>query len=373
MSEEAVRQRKDQVWERSAFRKMVQVDEYWGQVLSPRGELLLENACYSIAGGRLISEVESSPYATIRWPGVSFSPLPHLLRYGGRGFLQGITSVWESMNNLMCLHEDALKWQVNPTREVNIDALDDPADVEDWPGKKIITRDTVNGQQAVRVTKRPDVTGSVLANMQFYNGLFQEGSLVPDVVRGLPGLRKEVTAREASQSLDQSIAPYSMVGQNFEEGAGHCIVAAYETLLAFADYADLADLMGDAFLAKAGVVEGADGRPENLPELSGAFHVSGMGSLMKDAETLRTLTEIVIPLSGNPRFAPFIRPGQVLKSIEVRTNLSDEDVFVSPETAKEIDDAQLASILAPLAAQATAAMEGNVEGNGSGPGNGQAQ
>ena len=367
LSMDAVRARKEQVWDRSVFRKMIQVDEYWGQVLSPSGELLLENATYTIAGGRLISEVTASPYATMRWPGVSFSPLPHLLRYGGRGFLQGIQSVWMSMNNLMCLHEDALKWAINPTKEVNIDALDDPADINEWPGKTYPTRETSNGQQAVRVTRRPDVTGAVLANMQHYSGLFAEGSLVPDVVRGLPGLRKEVTAREASQSLDQSVAPYSMVGQNFEEGAGNCIIAGYETLLAFADYEDLAEIMGEDFLTEAGVTPRPHSKgqnpedphkPDGMPILSGSFHVSGMGSLMRDQETLQTLLTVVVPLAGNPRFAPFIRPGQVLKSIEVRTNLTDEDIFVPPETAEEIDKAQLITILAPLANAAAAAAAG---------------
>ncbi len=50
---------------------------------------------------------------------------------------------------------------------------------------------------------------------------------------------------------------------------------------------------------------------------------------MKDGETLKNLKELIIPLSANPLYAPYIKPYNVLKSIEIRTNMTDENVFLS--------------------------------------------
>ena len=146
---------------------MILTSEFWGIVLDPQGQMLLPRATYTIAGGRVIQKPKRVPYRTLRWPGVSFSSLPDLLRFGGRGLLEGVLSVWEAMNQLMCLHQDYLVWIVNPPTEMNVDAFVDPDDVELNPGKKFLTRDTQSGQQAVRAVQRKSRTNDILANSQW--------------------------------------------------------------------------------------------------------------------------------------------------------------------------------------------------------------
>jgi hypothetical protein len=253
--------------------------------------------------------------------------------------LKSVVTVWEAMCNLQCLFEDALSWLVNPPKEVCVEQLVDPRDVEDWPGKKYLTRESVNGQQAVRESIRRDVTGSILANQQYHDQIFQRGSFITDAVQGLPGYRKDVTWRESQQMLDQGLGVFQLIGANVESGAIAALAAAQEVIEAFAGYTDYADMFGREPLEQ--MMMAPDPRRPNgvngLPALSGRFHVSGVSALMKGAETLQHLTQVFIPLCAQPQFAPYLEPYKMLKALETRTNLTDEGIVASDEKAMQID------------------------------------
>lgn len=340
MTKEAIEARKKQAHRRSEFRTMHLVEEFYGMVLDKKGEVILPRAQMTVCGGRVIEEPKAVPYKKLRWPGVSFSPFPELLRYGGRGLLKGVITIWETMCNLQCLHEDALKWLVNPPKEVCVEQLIDPRDVEDWPGKKYLTRESINGQQAVRETSRRDVTGSILANQQYHDQVFQRGSFVTDAVQGLPGYRKDVTWRESQQMLDQGLGVFQLIGQNVESGAIAAITAAQDVVETFAGYADYERMFGRAALEEAMVAP--DPRTPNgvngLPKLTGRFHVSGVSALMKSNETLNHLVSVFMPLTEKPAFAPYLKGYRMLKALETRTNLTDENIIANEEEANQIDE-----------------------------------
>jgi hypothetical protein len=50
---------------------------------------------------------------------------------------------------------------------------------------------------------------------------------------------------------------------------------------------------------------------------------------------------VVIPLTGNARFAPFMRPYQILRALEKRTNLKDEALWLGEEEAQKIETAEI--------------------------------
>lgn len=359
MTKEALAARKDQTWQRSKFRSMVLTSEFWGMVLDPKGEMLLDKATYTVAGGRVIQKPEQVNYARLRWPGITFSPLPDLLTMGGRGLLEGILSIWEAMCNLMCLHEDALKWVVNPMTEINIDALVDPVDAEGYPGKEYLVHDTVSGQQAVRTVQRRPITNTVLAQMQYLDQSFQRGTFVPDAVQGLPGYRKDITYRESAMNLEQALGVYSLIGENVEQGAIEAIMAAAELIKQHATWADYLEVFTEEELAAIGMSPDAN-EPNGVagvPEIDGSFHVSGIQALMKDNETLVNLKNVIIPLSENELYAPYIKPYNVLKSIEIRTNMTDEDVIMSKEEYEQFQAEQKAAQEEQAAAQEQAAKD----------------
>ena len=338
-TKEAINARKDMTWERSRFRKLILTSEFWGIVLDPKGNLLLPSATYTFAGGRVIQVPKAVSYPSLRWPGISFSPLPNILRHGGRGLLEGIMTIWEAMNNIMCLHQDYMQWIVNPPKEINVDALVDPDDAETWPGKDVLTKATGQGQQAIRIEQRRSRTSDVLANAQHYDQLYQRGSFVTDAVQGLPGYRKDITYRESAMNLNQAMGVFGLMGDNTEGGAIAAVSAGQEIVEAHAGYRDYAEIFTKEELAEYGVSPNpaAKNGVSGVPRFDGTFHISGIQALLKENETLVNIKSVIIPLSERPRYAPYIKPYAVLKAIETRVNLEDENIIATEDEAKIID------------------------------------
>lgn len=340
MTQEAIAARKGHIIHRSRYRTLILTSEFWGTVLDSRGELLLPKASYSVAAGRVIRLPKASPYPTMRWPGSGFSPLPHLLRFDGRGLLHGIKSLWYFMCSLLCLHNDNLNWVVNPPTEIDISSLVDPDDIDDYPGKKYLTRGTVSGQQAIRTVERRSITNEILANENFAQQRFEEGTFITSLVRGLPGYRAEVTARESAQSLEQNLTVFGLIGKNLEHGALDAILAGAETVAINITYDEMATLMGQEWADRYADPSSPTGL--KLPQLTtGNFSVSGISALMRDWEIIRNIRETILPLFAEGQiFLPYLKPYALLKSLEKRLNLKDEGIVVDQQTADAIDGAQ---------------------------------
>jgi hypothetical protein len=337
LTKEAIAARKAMIWERSGYRSMILTSEYWGIVLDKQGNVLLPSATFTDAGGRIIAPPKAVKYPHIRWPGIAFSPLPDLLTFNGRGLLEGVISIWEAMCNLMCLHSDNLAWLVNPMVEIISDLLVNPDDAETWPGKEYQVKESIAGNQVIRTVDRRSITNEVLANMQYHDQNYQRGTMVNDAVQGLPGYRQDMTFREAAQNLDQALGVFSLMGENIEYGAITAIMAAADLIGEAITIDDLRVMFDEEELTKYGItIDTGTGKPAGIPSMDGSFHVSGIQSLMKENEVMQTLKNLVIPLATNPRFAPYIKPYEILKAIEERVNIKDEGIFVTEEEAKNI-------------------------------------
>ena len=339
MTKEAVSERRQQIHHRSKFRTLILTSEFWGTVLDPRGELLLPNATYTTAANRVIKLPQVNPYPTLRWPGTAFSVIPHPLRFDGRGLLQGIKTLWQFMCTLLSLHADHLNWIVNPPIEVDATALADKSDLDWYPGKQCLVTGTLSGQQAYREITSRSSTTDVLANLNFCKQSYEEGVMVPSVVRGLPGFRAEVTARESAQNLDQSMTVFGLMGFNIEQGAEEAIIAAQETLSVYMPYKDLELFLGP----EQAIPFAAPERPTgvNLPSLTtGQFTVSGISAMMQDWEQLRNIRDTILPLFNLPEFVPYLRPYPTIKAIESRLNLKDEGIKVDQTLADAIEAQQ---------------------------------
>jgi len=360
-----IQRRKDMLWQQSGFRTRVLTSEFWGTVLDRRGEELLPNATYTVVGNRVVRLPKQSPYPTLRWPGTGFSPLPHLLRFDGRSLLEGVISLWQMMCNLLALHVDNLNWTVNPPTEIDVTALVDQEDLDDYPGHMWLTHGSASGQQVVRTVERNSKTGDVLANMNFADQRYQEGVMINYAAQGLPGWRAEVTAREAAQNLEQSLTVMGLMGENIEDGALNAIVAGAETVAINMTVNELAAL-GPKFSEYAKKYHDPTAPTGlNLPLLTtGSFRVSGIATLMRNQEVIQSLAEIILPLFEGDRgriFAPYLKPYQLLRSIERRLNLRDEGIVVDEAKAQQIDQAQQVqqdqSIAQQQALEAAAAAE----------------
>ena len=335
-------------WVRNSYRDMALVREFYGTVLDKQGHLLLPNATYTVAGRHVIGLPKVTPFPTLRWPGISFSPLPHLLRYDGRGILQGVRTLWYWMCSLLALHSDNLNWVVNPMTEINQQALVDQSDIDSFPGRTWLVRATISGQQAIRTIARRCTTNEGLANLQQGARYFQEGTFVTSTAQGLPGYRSEITFREVAMMMDQSRDLFSSLGVNIEDGALWAIKAGMETVQLNITRQDLLRLFRPEELQRLLAVADQGGMPSPideglvLPGLQGTFSVSGLTAVLKDLDVVKSISELLLPLSKDPFYAPYLKPFRILKSIETRLNLQDEGIIATADEAKQIAQGQAA-------------------------------
>jgi len=351
LTEQELARRKGMVYSKSAYQKSLQVLEFWGTILSPSGETLLPNATFTGAGGRVIMDPKPSPYQTLRWPGIGFSALPHMLRFDGRGLIHGIRSLWYLMCNMMSLHADHLNWSVNPMLEVDISSLVDQSDTDVYPGKVFPTYGSQQGQQVVRAIDLKSMANEMTTMLNLYDMRHQDGGLIDYSAMGAPGTKSETTAREAAQNLDQSMTVVGSMGKNLEDGALNAIIAGAETIAINITYDELKAMMGaddDGILwADKFRVPVSDEFPTglNLPMLStGRYHVSGISALMRDQEKLRYMTNVFHPMfepDGMGKvFLPYLKPGGYVTELKRLTGLEDSKFAVDEKKAEEIDQHQ---------------------------------
>jgi hypothetical protein len=90
---------------------------------------------------------------------------------------------------------------------------------------------------------------------------------------------------------------------------------------------------------------------------SGTFKVSGISALMRDMEIIQGIRDVMLPMFegkyGNI-FAPYLKPYQLIRSVEKRLNLRDEGLVVDDNTAKAIDKEQQAQQEAAIRIQKAA-------------------
>ena len=348
-----LKRRRDMLYQQSAFRTKVLTSEFYGTVLSRRGEELTTNYSYWVVADRVVKMPKASQYPTLRWPGTSFSPLPHLLRHDGRSLLTGLKSLWYSMCNLFALHIDNLNWTVNPQKEIDVSSLADQEDLDDYPGKIYLVRGTQQGNQAIRTVDRKSTTGDILAVLKFEDQVFQNGGPVTYAQQGLPDYRAEVTARESAQNLQQSNTVMSLVAGNLDDGGLSAIEALWETVRINITFKELATWLGPDIAEKYrdNSVTGL-----KLPSLtSGSFKISGATTILQNQEVINTIGKLILPLCAadgmGKTFLPYLKPGSIIKAIVRRSNLEDEDIAVDDAKMKELDDAQQAQQDAQIKAQ----------------------
>jgi hypothetical protein len=341
LTEQEIARRKNMVYAQGKFNQTVMVSEFWGTVLSPRGEMLLSQARYTVAGNQVIRKPEVTPYPSLRWPGVGFSALPNLRRFDGRGLIQGIRSLWYFASNLLSLHADNLNWTVNPMTEINTDDMVSPQDTQTFPGREILVHATQNGQPVVRTIDRTTRNNDIIAMLSKADMMIDDGGLIDRTIQGSPGYRQGVTKGEAAQNLEQSSTVMGSVATDIEDGGLSVIKSMAETVAINLTYEELQQWFPEYAEKYKVPVSAQHPTGLDLPQLtSGNFKIAGITAFMKHQENLKNLREMEPLFAKDSVFLQFLEPEAYLKARIKYTNLVDIGMLVSPEKAKEISQVQ---------------------------------
>lgn len=329
--------RKNMIWSRSKYRKSVSVKEFWGTVISPKGEMLLPSATYTIAGRTIIKPPMPSPYISMKWPGVSFSPIPHPLRFNGDGLIKGVRVLWLVLNNLLNLHMDNLNWVINKPKVLDLDKLQDPTDTGIFPGKILLARNTA-GQYVLAEVETNAETSNILAEYNHIDTQIQNGSFVNDFVQGLPGNRSDITLGEVELKTSQSMGIFDSIAKDVEGGMVNLLWACYETIAlnwtATHTPSPTAVFPTDPYAQLFNSMEIAIRR--QLLKLNSNIKVTAISSLARKLDFLKRL-ETFMERAGAPPYIAYTKPYQILKAYRDSLSLSNYNVIVNDQEAQVID------------------------------------
>jgi len=333
--------RKGQYYQRSSFRHACKVIEHWGVVLDKRGDLLLDNARFTIAGDVLIRNPEPNPFVNLKWPGVAFSPLPDLFSFEGHGVIETSLLLWLNTCNLMSLHLDDLSWRVNKLREIDRMDLEDPTDVAMWPGKTVFrSRDAKSppGQPIVKEIYTNPTTNETLATLQHWDQRRENSSFVNQFVAGQRGTRTQITKGEVEIKTSQSMTIFDSIGEDVEDGAVNIMRAALEVLIL--NWSELSDPTVSRVMQNNPVAqEFAEMPPEARRELLRAncdIKIMGISAQIKNSELIPRY-QALMKQAESMMFSKYFRPYNLLKHEVNAFGFYEPDFIVNDDEAVMLD------------------------------------
>lgn len=366
--------RKGQTWSRNQYRDALLVREYRGVVLGRNGNVLLANGVYTIAGWTVIRAPKAAIYPTVRWPGVAFSAMPHLLRFEGRGLIEAILGLWNLSDSLLNLHMDDMNWVVNRMFEINPSLLlDRGADSEIFPGKVWLREAGNAAARAVQeIVVSQSKTGQILPNLEYLQKKIQNGSFVNDFVTGGQGMQKGVeTLGQEEIRTNRSMGVFDSFAADLETGAEHAIRSAVDVVTCEPGFFEsipydketLKNYPG--FLNSISLLTNPRERRRMLG-LDANIKVSGISAALQKTDMIQKLNQFAAQ-AGNPVYGPYMKAYNILKAQAKSLSLDDQDLVKTEEEVQK-DQAAALQQQAQVAAATTGASQG---GEPSPPGPGQ--
>lgn len=338
---EQAERRKNYFWHRSKFRKSVRVREFWGTVLDSKDELLMPNCTFTVAGDQVVRMPRQNPYVRLRWPGVSFSPFTELLRYEGKGIVEGMITIWWLLCNIMNLTCDNLNWIINSIKEIDIDVMRDPGDTEVYPGKHIV-RKAGSNPDSPAISERAFGThlNEVMAFLQYLSQQRDNSSFVNQFVAGLPGTRSNITKGEVEIKTRQSLGIFELMGDNFELGGIDALWAIFEVVMlnwTKAHDPSIQRVFGKEYKREAMAFgEMSIDQRRAILKSNADISISGISAQLQQAENVEKMMGIVDKLLQSPMFAQFTKPYDFLKELAEIVGFHDPSWIMADDEVQKM-------------------------------------
>lgn len=342
---------------KNPFRKEATVREFYGTVLDEDGDILLPNAHFITANDILIKPLTVTPFPTMRWPWVDFSPLPHPSKYHGYGLYQGTIGLWRFMSTLLNLYIDNENFNINNMYEVMEDAFVDSTDGEFYPGRKFKKKSGHTQPGITPVLK----AGSNIADVQtlwaMVNSLWQEGTNVNQFVTGQAGGQK-MTATEKNISTQQAMGVLdSMIGKDVEDGYTEVIKLEQEFLQTYWNPAYTPYYAGafadDPFYQLLSQQEMPLEMKQEAMSLEADVRVHGISRAFEKAQVAQELMGLM-QMGQQPAYAPYAKPYETFRKYAEMID-QPELVKSEQELLKEQQDMERQQKMAGLVPKALAA------------------
>jgi hypothetical protein len=226
------------------YRKQVLIQRYYGDVTNENGEVIHQNCYFELANGEyLILPPKENPYWHGKIPFISCSPLRVLCRKTGQSLLEGMRTIQTTMNNIVNMMVDGLKYELLGIPEIDTSKVLNPAELGALvPGRLIRRTPGAAPGPAVTIERPTSFSNAPLHMLEILRRAAQNSHFVTDILMGLPTVKGEqATATEIMQKGGESTQAFQGITNDFED---FLIVPAIEmttyNILQYDDFLDTA-------------------------------------------------------------------------------------------------------------------------------------
>lgn len=338
--------RRRNMMNRNRFRKSVRVREYWGSILDHNGELVMSDVFFTVANQSVIRRPEKVLFPNLKWPIHQFAPIPHYERFHGISLVEGVLKLWKLRNNLLCMATDKLSFALNDMFEVDPSLLQNPSDVEVYPGALKFRRPhkTGNAYQRIELSAKLEEMAPL---WEMTGTEMQNGSFVTDLIRGTFGAGdKNVTATEQRIKYSQGLGVFESIGRNVEGGGVDAIKMIQEFLLVAwspEDHQTFAPFLNRHPEVTMLIQSVSPEERIKALDVEADVSIRGVSLMLEKHELLMQLKDMAI-ITDSPRFNMYAKDDKIIEKMADAMNMSDlikdDDELEAEMMAKEQTIAQ---------------------------------
>jgi hypothetical protein len=330
---------------RPSFRKSVVLDEFWGDILDSQGQVVHKNVFCVIANGKhILRRPAPNPFWHKRSPFVAVPLIRVPFSAWHKGLMDDAVNLNLAQNEVFNLILDGGLASVWGTRQVRLDALEDPKQVSDGipQGATLAVNNTLpHGEKAVETVTTGDVPQDAMAVFEMLTREFVKAALTNETKLGsFPG--KQVLATEVVEvSQSQAVTLDAIVADVERELIAKTLELVWMNIIQHMDGARTEDIVSAV---------GIDGAFE-LSRLSPAqrwalfsngcaIRVSGMSATLAKVRDFQKLMAMLQAVTSNPLLlqAFFMKysPNKVISHLMKTLNINPEQM--------EKDEEELANL-----------------------------
>ena len=255
--------------------------------------------------------------------------------------MEMVRNIDKALSQLANLSVDTLMFRLLPLFEVNVDAFENPEDLETGitPGKMLRKNMASGNVEGIRPVRFEDVSSGTVQVAGLLDRSHQEGALISDVAEGIPRWRGQQTATE-TQALQQQSESFmgSMAGDIEAQALAPIVQMAMDLIFQFIDTAN--DPRVASILGVGADVLSAMGKEEVMEMIQGDYKVKAQGitGQLQKADMLQNLVQFMNLIGQNPQaWLPYINQDALLRRVleAFRPTIHDiEDIIADPAIAE---------------------------------------
>jgi len=249
--------------EYSKVNKMVQILEFWGDIVSEDGKKVKKNQLIFLANEKYIIRQQENPFWHEKPPYVPIVPVTYPFRgICGVSLVEPVVRLQYSYNNIMNLAIDNLNFSVNKVFEYNTGNVMNARNLTKlYPGKLIAKTGQGRALEEVRTS---NVGQDVFQMLDLIKNEIEKGTAVTEFLMGTSG--KSKTATEAELKTAQAQGLFNTIARDIEKNSIKPLIEmGYSLCVQF----------------------------DEAPDIEIEFKVGGLSLLLVQREQVQRITEIL--------------------------------------------------------------------------------